>query len=170
MTQTKLIVLFLLSNRKITLYELSALLGRDGKRMSSGTLLPIMRKLEEAGYVVHNAEGRHIYYSLSEEGVLHLEEIRSFMEDVKQNFVRSFIRDQLIVNQSGDLGPILDQKFLQRVENLYQAIGNDLVDFISAVFLCAAKGNETMLFAKEKIRDVTEEIRGCRSQKRQDPQ
>lgn len=67
--QLKTISLFLISEKKRTGYDLiSELEQYSGKRPSTGTIYPMLDKLEKEGNVIKVTNGRRNYFTLTKKG------------------------------------------------------------------------------------------------------
>lgn len=161
MTSTnRLIILFTLSRGKKSLYELSKILSHDGKRKSSGTLVPIVRKLEEEGYVSKETSGRIRYYSLTEAGRKHVSKLKGLSGEIRKGFLKAFMRDQILITETRKRELLLSAEFVKKLEITYDILGDELTGLISAIFNMALREDYDSIYGtKEKLRHLKEEVK-----------
>lgn len=158
-SSNRIMILFILSRGKRGLYELSKMLSNDGKRISSGTLVPIMRGLEKDDYVSQEVVGRVRYYLLAPNGRTYIRNLKRLRSEIKKRFLKGFIRNEIVLTDFMGDEALLSQEFVDKIEKIYDITGNDLVDLISTIFKHAMLGNyEVVKSSKDSIRKAIGEI------------
>ncbi|MEM0134441.1 MAG: PadR family transcriptional regulator [Thermoplasmatales archaeon] len=161
MTSTnRIMILFTLSRGKKSLYELSKLLSSNGRKKSSGTLVPIMKKLEEEGYVSKEKSGRIRYYSLTVMGRKHVGKLKRLSGEIRRGFLTAFLRQEILVSETRKRELLLSPDFVRKIEIIYEQLGDELIELISQIFNMAIEGdykkiNET----KRKLQRMLGEVR-----------
>lgn len=156
----RLVILFTLSRGKKSLYELSKILSTNGKRKSSGTLIPLIRKLEEGGYVTSETSGRRRYYSLTGKGRKHLGKLKRLSGEIRKGILKAFMRDQILITETRKRELLLSPDFVRRLENTYDILGNELTELVSSIFNRALREDyEGVHEIKDRLRNLIEEIR-----------
>ncbi|KAA8922990.1 PadR family transcriptional regulator [Thermoplasma sp.] len=84
--------LILLSKNPMTLYQMSKEISSDGQ-VSHGTILPMIRKLLQEGFIEFEIRGREKIYHLTKKGDRFVESISKIEEDVKQNLISRAMGD-----------------------------------------------------------------------------
>lgn len=159
LSTNRIVVLFTLSRGKKSLYELSKILATDGKKKSSGTLIPIMRRLEKEGYVSKQTKGRIRYYSLTVKGKRHVGKLKRLSGEIRKGFLRAFVRQEILITETRRGELLLSPDFLKRLETTYEMLGDELVDLISVIFNVALKEDYDLINrTKEKLKGLVEEV------------
>jgi DNA-binding PadR family transcriptional regulator len=155
----RVMILFTLSRGKKSLYELSKILSTDGRKKSSGTLVPIMRKLEEEGYVSKETSGRIRYYSLTEKGKKHVGKLKRLSGEIRKGFLKAFLRQEILITETRKRELLLSSDFVKRLEIIYDMLGDELTELISVIFNMALKEDyESIEETKVKLRALVEEV------------
>lgn len=155
----RVMILFTLSRGKKSLYELSKILSTDGRKKSSGTLVPIMRKLEEEGYVSKETSGRIRYYSLTEKGKKHVGKLKRLSGEIRKGFLKAFLRQEILITETRKRELLLSSDFVKRLEIIYDMLGDELTELISVIFNMALKEDyERIEETKVKLRALVEEV------------
>ena len=155
----RVMILFTLSRGKKSLYELSKILSTDGRKKSSGTLVPIMRKLEEEGYVSKETSGRIRYYSLTEKGKKHVGKLKRLSGEIRKGFLRAFLRQEILITETRKRELLLSSDFVKRLEIIYDMLGGELTELISVIFNMALKEDyESIEETKVKLSALVEEV------------
>jgi DNA-binding PadR family transcriptional regulator len=155
----RIVILFTLSRGKKSLYELSKILATDGKKKSSGTLVPIMRKLEKEGYVSKETTGRIRYYSLTVKGKKHVGKLKRLSGDIKKGFLRAFVRQEILVTETRKRELLLSPDFVRRLERTYEMLGDELTELISVIFNVALGEDDALITrTKAKLKDLISEV------------
>ena len=155
----RVMILFTLSRGKKSLYELSKILSTDGRKKSSGTLVPIMRKLEEEGYVSKETSGRIRYYSLTEKGKKHVGKLKRLSGEIRKGFLKAFLRQEILITETRKRELLLSSDFVKRLEIIYDMLGDELTELISVIFNMALKEDyESIEEPKVKLRALVEEV------------
>ncbi|MCL6002945.1 MAG: PadR family transcriptional regulator [Candidatus Thermoplasmatota archaeon] len=153
-------ILFTLSRGKRSLYELSKILATDGRKKSSGTLLPIMRKLEEEGYVSKETAGRIRYYSLTERGKKHVGKLKSLSGEIRKGFLRAFMRQEILITETRKRELLLSPDFVKRLQMTYEMLGDELIELISVIFNMALREDYALIDeTKVKLKNLIAEVR-----------
>ena len=155
----RVMILFTLSRGKKSLYELSKILSTDGRKKSSGTLVPIMRKLEEEGYVSKETSGRIRYYSLTEKGKKHVGKLKRLSGEIRKGFLKAFLRQEILITETRKRELLLSSDFVKRLEIIYDMLGDELTELISVIFNMALKEDYGRIEeTKVKLRALVEEV------------
>ena len=155
----RVMILFTLSRGKKSLYELSKILSTDGRKKSSGTLVPIMRKLEEEGYVSKETSGRIRYYSLTEKGKKHVGKLKRLSGEIRKGFLKAFLRQEILITETRKRELLLSSDFVKRLEIIYDMLGDELTELISVIFNMALKEDyERIEETKVKLMALVEEV------------
>ncbi len=155
----RVMILFTLSRGKKSLYELSKILSTDGRKKSSGTLVPIMRKLEDEGYVLKETSGRIRYYSLTGKGKKHVGKLKRLSGEIRKGFLKAFMRQEILITETRKRELLLSPDFVKRLEITYEMLGEELTELISVIFNMALKEDyEGIEETKAKLRTVIEEV------------
>ena len=78
----KLLMLHIISRNKVTGYDLMKHIEyRMGYRPSSGAIYPILKSMESEGLIKGERKNGKIYYSITEEGLRRLDEIRKLRKE-----------------------------------------------------------------------------------------
>ena len=155
----RVMVLFTLSRGKKSLYELSKILSTGDKKKSSGTLIPIMRRLEEEDYVSKETAGRIRYYSLTKKGKKHVGKLKRLSGEIKKGFLNAFVRQEILITETKRRELLLSPDFVKRLEMIYEMVGDELTELISVVFNMALKEDyERIEQTKEKLRALIEGV------------
>ncbi len=153
-------VLLTLSRGKKSLYELSKILSTDGRKKSSGTLLPIMRRLEKEGYVKKDRSGRIRYYSLTESGRKHTARLRKLSGQIRRTFLKSFMKQEVLMSETKKGELLLSPEFVERLEVVYETLGEELTELISLIMKVTIKGDvDCIERTKDKLRKFIGEVR-----------
>ncbi|MEM0135638.1 MAG: helix-turn-helix transcriptional regulator [Thermoplasmatales archaeon] len=155
----RIMILFTLSQGRKSLYELSKLLSSNGRKKSSGTLVPIMRKLEAEGYVSKERSGRVRYYSLTETGRKHVGKLKKLRGEIRRGFLASFLRQEILVSETRKKELLLSPDFVKQIEIVYEQLGDEIIELISGALNMAIEGNYYGLSeTKMKLRGILGEI------------
>ncbi len=159
-SSNRIMILFTLARGKKSLYELSKLLSSDGRKKSSGTLLPIMRKLEEEGYVSKESSGRVRYYSLTLKGRKHVEKLKRLSGEIRRGFLRAFMRQEFLVSETKKRELLLSPDFVKRLEITYEKLGDELIELITEIFNMALEEDYGRIDkTKEKLKLLIGEVK-----------
>ncbi len=153
-------IIHILRNGKRSLYELSKLLAFDGKRMSNGTLVPILREMEAEGLITQEADGRKKYYHLTEKGVeLHLS-LEKVKKSLSAHLMNASVRYELMDRSEETSAFWTRPDFLGSVEKAQRILGEDWAALIVYIIRLATDGDdEGLIKLKRGIRELLEEGR-----------
>ncbi|WP_297215321.1 PadR family transcriptional regulator [Thermoplasma sp.] len=84
--------LILLSKKPYTLYQMSKEISNEGP-VSHGTLMPMIRKLLQQGFIKFETSGREKIYTLTEKGVKFVESLSEIEQQLKQNLISRAMGD-----------------------------------------------------------------------------
>ncbi|MGC8561999.1 MAG: helix-turn-helix transcriptional regulator [Thermoplasmata archaeon] len=159
-SSNRMMVLFTLSTGKKSLYQLSKLLSSDGRNKSSGTLVPIMRKLEEEGYVSKESSGRVRYYALTSKGRKHVGKLKRLSGEIRKGFLTAFLRQEMLISETKSRELLLSPDFVKRLEIIYEKIGDELIELITEIFNMAFEEDyERISQTKKKLKTLIGEVR-----------
>lgn len=129
-------ILFLLDlGSGLTVYDLSKLLGKFDRRVSNGTLIPIMNRLMDLDYVTFRKSGRKKIYSLTPGGKRYVRSVRNIREGLKRNALAGILGSNAVYL---DLLASVDD--MNALEQALEHIGDGLMQFLGAAFRLEKEG------------------------------
>lgn len=147
-------ILFMLELGKgLTVYDLSKILGRFDRRVSNGTLIPVMNRLMEMEYVTFRQEGRRKIYRLTARGRKYVDSVRRIRQGIKKNALTTILGRNAVYL---DLLASVDE--INTLEKVLEQVGEGMTAFLGAAFSLEKDGDRKRLLELErKLRKLTEE-------------
>lgn len=140
-TSYSLKILIALKDNELTLYDLSRVLGSYGKRVSSGSLIPALKKLENSGYIFSKVEGRYKRYKITEKGNKYLSSLSDVRDKIKEDLLENLTKQNLIASQSVDFHDfLLDEKLMLDVREFINNYSFMLNFIVTRTFLLYREG------------------------------
>ncbi|MGC8655950.1 MAG: PadR family transcriptional regulator [Thermoplasmata archaeon] len=158
-------IIFILSKGDRNSYQLSKMLSAQDRRMSSGTLFPILRDLENEGFVVVNRNNGRKFYSLTEKGKNYVAALENLRDNLRKKLMEAYLRDHILIYERDDYSLLLSKDFVNHISELSDIIGNELTGLLSLLITLISKGDrDAVLRIREKIIDMMEEEHGIYNQ------
>ncbi len=151
-------ILMALENNDLTLYRLSKILGSNGKRVSSGSLIPALKKLEKTGYIESINNNRYKEYRLTEKGRNYLNSISDVRDKLRRDLLESLTKQDLLNDKSNDIHDLIfNEDLFIDIKNFIDKYGLDLNYIITRSFILFRNGgNEKIQRFFESAREVLE--------------
>ena len=158
-------IIFILSKGDRNSYQLSKMLSAQDRRMSSGTLFPILRDLEKEGFVVVKRNNGKKFYSLTEKGKNYVAALENLRDNLRKKLMEAYLRDHILIYERDDYSLLLSKNFVNHISELSDIIGNELTGLLSLLIALISKGDrDAVLRIREKIIDIMEEEHGIYNQ------
>jgi len=158
-------IIFILSKGDRNSYQLSKMLSAQDRRMSSGTLFPILRDLEKEGFVVVKRNNGKKFYSLTEKGKNYVAALENLRDNLRKKLMEAYLRDHILIYERDDYSLLLSKDFVNHISELSDIIGNELTGLLSLLIALISKGDrDAVLRIREKIIDIMEEEHGIYNQ------
>ncbi|MGC8546524.1 MAG: PadR family transcriptional regulator [Thermoplasmata archaeon] len=158
-------IIFILSKGDRNSYQLSKMLSAQDRRMSSGTLFPILRDLENEGFVVVKRNNGRKFYSLTEKGKNYVAALENLRDNLRKKLMEAYLRDHILIYERDDYSLLLSKDFVNHISELSDIIGNELTGLLSLLITLISKGDrDAVLRIREKIIDMMEEEHGIYNQ------
>lgn len=137
----------------LTAYDLSKVLGRFDKRVSNGTIVPVMNKLIELGYVSFRQEGRRKVYRISSSGKRYVASVRKIREGLKRSALTGILGRNAVYLDL--LASVDDMAVLERT---LARVDEGLTRFLGTAFRLEKEGNgEKVSELNQRLRMLAEE-------------
>ncbi len=135
-------ILMALENNQLTLYKLSKILGSQGKRVSSGSLIPALKKLEKTGYIESSIKNRYKEYRLTDKGKTYLNSISDMRDKLRRDLLESLTKQDILNERSNDIHDlILNEELFLDIKNFIDTYGINLNYIITKSFILFRKGD-----------------------------
>ncbi len=158
-------ILFILSKGERNSYQLSKMLSAQDRRMSSGTLFPILRDLEIDGFIMIKNNGGRKMYSLTQKGKNYVDTLENLRDSLRKKLMESYLRDHILIYEKDDYSLLLSKDFVNNISELSDIIGDEVTGLLSLLISLISNGNkDAVLRIKEKIIDIMEEEHGIHNQ------
>lgn len=147
-------VLFMLSFKEMSGYQLSKNVKHDGEKMSSGTLVPILRNLESAGMIEFRKSGNKKLYSLTGKGRNYITSLKEIGEEVrKKMFVESMDRNLLYYDILTNFDDV------EAIKSVLERMGDVILEIIKTSFRLEKSGSEEDVdYLEREIRKILEDM------------
>jgi len=145
-------VMFMLSFREMSGYQLSKNIHHHGEQISSGTLVPILRNLESAGLITYRRSGKRKIYGLTDKGRIYTQSLREIGDELKKKmFVESVDQNLLYYDI------LTNYEDVEAIKKVLDKLGDLLLEVIRAGFRLEKKSSPDELDKLEReIRYVLE--------------
>jgi len=158
-------IIFILSRGDRNSYQLSKILSTHDRRMSSGTLFPILRDLEKDGFVIVKRNNGRKLYSLTEKGKNYVNTLENLRDNLRKKLMESYLRDHILIYERDDYSLLLSKDFVNNISELSDIIGNEVTDLLSLLITLISRGDrDAVLRIKEELKDIMEEEHGIHNQ------
>ncbi len=149
------ILLLLDLGRGLSVYDLSKILGRFDKRVSNGTIIPVMNKLMELNYVTFRKTGRRKVYRLTASGKRYVTSVKKIREGLKRNALTTILGSNAVYL---DLLASVDD--ISALESVLERMGEGLMTLLGTAFSLEKEGNDERLDElNDKLRKLLEDFR-----------
>lgn len=147
-------ILFMLSFREMSGYQLSKNIKHHGETMSSGTLVPILKNLQSAGMIQYTRSGNKKLYSLTEKGSKYINSLREIGDEFKKKmFIESMDENILYYDILTNLEDV------EAIKRVLERFGELMMEIVKAGFSLEKSSSEEKLDHLEKgISRLLEEI------------
>ncbi len=142
------ILMLLGLGKGLSVYDLSKILGRFDRRVSNGTIVPVMNRLMELDYVSFSVSGRRKVYRLTKSGKRYVASVKKIREGLKKNAMASILGDNAVYLDL--LASVDDMNTLERVLDL---TGDAMTRFLGAAFRLQKEGKTG------KVAELNEELK-----------
>ena len=132
----------------LTAYDLSKVLGRFDRRVSNGTIVPVMNKFIELGYVTFRMEGRRKVYTITPSGKKYVASVRKIREGLKRSTLAGILGRNAVY-----LGLLASVDDMEVLERMLSHVDEGLTRFLGAAFRLEKEGNE------EKVSEINRRLR-----------
>lgn len=147
-------VMFMLSFKEMSGYQLSKNIKHHGETMSSGTLLPILKNLQTAGLIDYRTSGNKKIYSLTGKGVSYIKSLREIGDEFrKRMFVETMDQNLLYYDILTNLEDV------EAIKKVLNKFGETMIELIRTWFKLERSGmTEEADTMERRIRELLE---GC---------
>lgn len=150
-------IIFILSKGDLNSYQLSKILSTSDRRMSSGTLFPILKDLENEGFIFMRIEGGKKLYSLTEKGKQYVDTLENLRETFRSKMMESYLRNHIVFYDRDDYSILLSKEFVNSISELSDTVGEEIADLFTLLLNKIAKGDrEAVLKIRDEIRKIVE--------------
>lgn len=145
-------ILFTLSFKNMSGYQLSKYITNPAGKISNGTLIPILNRLSSDGFIEFEWKGKKKIYSLTEKGLKYVQSLREIKDEIRKRFFVDSLDSNLLYFDF--LANLDDAKILKKV---LEDIGDELIDIIKIAFLLEKeKESAKIKELKNRIRSLIE--------------
>lgn len=146
-------VMFMLSFREMSGYQLSKNIHHQGGQISSGTLVPLLRNLESANLIQFHKNGKRKMYSLTEKGEQYIRSLREIREELKKKMLFESMDQSMMFY---DILTNLDD--VEAIKNVVDRFGDLIFDIIKIGFKLEKKDMTNELgIIESRIKEILEE-------------
>lgn len=150
-------VIFILSRGDRNAYQLSKMLSTQEKRLSSGTLFPVLRELENKGFIFMKMENGRKLYSLTEKGKEYVNTLENLRESLRKKLMESYLRDHIVFYEEDDYSLLLSKEFVNSISELNDIMGEEITNLLTLLLTKISRGERGSV---ERIRDEIRKIIG----------
>lgn len=146
-------VMFMLSFREMSGYQLSKNIHNQGGNISSGTLVPILRNLESSDLIFFHRSGKRKMYRLTKKGEQYIRSLKEIIEGLKKKMlVDSMDQSMMFYDMLTNLEDV------EAIKKVVERFGDIILDLIKIGFDLEKKGSLQDLDAIQSgIRKLLEE-------------
>lgn len=147
-------IMFMLSFKDMSGYQLSKNIRHHGETMSSGTLVPILKNLQSAGLIEFRKSGNKKIYSLTEKGGNYVRSLKEIGDEFRKNMFMETMDENILYHDI-----LTNFEDVQAIKKVLERVGDILFDIIKVGFKLERKGSDDELDSMEKrIRELLEEM------------
>ncbi len=145
-------VLFMLSFKQMSGYQLSKNIYHHGGQISSGTLVPILRNLEAANLIRYHKSGKRKIYALTEKGEQYTRSLREIRDELKKKMLVESMDQSLLYYDI-----LTNFEDVEAIKRVLDRFGDLLLEIIKVGFKLEKKGSSEELDAIEsRIKEILE--------------
>lgn len=146
-------VMFMLSFKEMSGYQLSRTIRHHGETMSSGTLVPILKNLQSANLIKFRKSGNKKIYSLTEKGSAYVESLKEIGNEFRKNMFIETMDENLLYY---DILTNFDD--VEAIKRVLERFGDVLMEIVKVGFRLERGGSgEALDMMENKIRRILEE-------------
>lgn len=146
-------VIFMLSLREMSGYQLSRSIHNHGGHISSGTLVPILRNLESSDLIYFRRSGKRKMYRLTEKGTQYVRSLKEIREELKKKILVDSMDQSIMFYDM-----LTNLEDVEAIKKVVERFGGIILDLIKIGFKLEKEGSMHDLVAIEAgIRKLLEE-------------
>ncbi len=154
-------IVFILSKGERNSYQLSKMLSTLDRRMSSGTLFPILRDLQNDGLIAMREYNGKKLYSLTEKGKRYVDSLEKLRDNLRKKIMESYLRDHIVMYDEKDYPLLLSRNFVDYISDLNDMIGDEVANLLSFLISRISSGDrDAILRIKKGIEKIMEDEYG----------